>query len=70
MLDSDGWRNITGLSAIGAMYCVRAFRDGLLARIADAREISSWLHLYQATSLAASGLLRGSSDGPGNFLEV
>ena len=29
------------------MCCVRAVRDGLLARIADTRETSSWLHLYQ-----------------------
>ena len=33
------------------MCCVRACRDGLLARIADTRETSSWLHLYQVASL-------------------
>ena len=36
------------LVTVGAMCCVRAFRDGLLARIA---ETSSWLHLYQEASL-------------------
>ena len=39
------------LVAVGAMCCVRAFMDGLLARIADTRETSSWLHLYQTASL-------------------
>ena len=37
--------------AVGAMCCVRAFRDGSLARIADIRETSPRLHLYQAASL-------------------
>ena len=39
------------LVAVGAMCCVRAFRDGLLARIAETRETSPWLPLYQAASL-------------------
>ena len=39
------------LVVVGAMCCVRAFKDGLLARITDTRETLSWLHLYQAASL-------------------
>ena len=39
------------LVTVGAMCCVHAFRDGLLARIADTRETLSWLHLYQVASL-------------------
>ena len=39
------------LEVVGAMCCDRAFRDGLLARIADTRETSSWLHLYQVANV-------------------
>ena len=42
------------LVALGAMCCVRAFRDGLFAQIADTRETSSYLHLYQPASLDCS----------------
>ena len=59
---SESWRSTVmdgGISkrlcgplvAVGAMCCVRAFRDGLLARIAETRETSPWLPLYQAASL-------------------
>ena len=39
------------LVAVGAMSCVRAFRDGFLALIADTLETSTWSYLYQAASL-------------------
>ena len=37
--------------AVAAMCCFHAFRDGLLARIPNSLETSSWFQLYQAASL-------------------